>query len=597
MKAGIEVVTLGVSDVDRALRFYTEQTGFTLDVDYRPSDDFRVVQLTPPGSGCSVQIVADAAPGSTRGLHLVVDDIEATRDELLGRGVAVGPLRHKAPLDDWRGGWAPGLEPSRADYATFADFSDPDGNRWTLQERGFRADATLTADVLVVGFGKGGKAAAHALADAGRRVVLVERSENMYGGTCPNVGCVPTKMLVHYAGHRRLEDDAQAFFASSVAGVRALTSAFRAGNFEALDGKDTATVITGTAAFVDPHTIAVGEGADRITVRAPVILINTGSEPMLPDIAGLADSRRLVSSTDLIQHDRLPGRLVIIGGGYLGLEFAAIYRNFGAEVTVLEAADRLLRREDDDVAEAVTGILTGDGIRVVTGANVVEVHDGEGAATVVYEHAGQTLRVETDAILAATGRRPATAGLNLEAAGVRTTPRGAVEVDDHLRTSQPHIFALGDVNGGPQFTYVALDDARIVLDQLLGEGRRATTDRVAVPHTLFITPPLATVGLTEREARAQGRNIVVSRENVADIVAMPRAYTVEETRGLMQFVVDADTDLILGAALLSIDAQEIVNTVALAIRHGITASELRDSIYTHPSSTEALNEVFDKRIA
>jgi pyruvate/2-oxoglutarate dehydrogenase complex dihydrolipoamide dehydrogenase (E3) component len=174
-----------------------------------------------------------------------------------------------------------------------------------------------------------------------------------------------------------------------------------------------------------------------------------------------------------------------------------------------------------------------------------------------------------------------TAELALDAAGIRSTPTGAVAVDEHLRTSQPHIFALGDVNGGPQFTYISLDDARIVLDQLLGDGTRSTADRVAVPHTLFITPPLATLGLTETEARAQRFDVVVSRENVADIVAMPRAYTVHETRGLMKFVVDRETDHILGAALL------------LAIRHGITATELRNAIYTHPSSTEALNEVFD----
>jgi pyruvate/2-oxoglutarate dehydrogenase complex dihydrolipoamide dehydrogenase (E3) component len=194
-------------------------------------------------------------------------------------------------------------------------------------------------------------------------------------------------------------------------------------------------------------------------------------------------------------------------------------------------------------------------------------------------------------VLAATGRAPVTDGLDLEKAGIRTTPRGAIEVDEYLRTSQPHVFALGDVNGGPQFTYISLDDSRIVLDQLTGEGKRTTTDRVAVPATLFMTPPLATIGMTEKQARAAGHRITVARQNVADIVAMPRAYIVEETRGLMKFVIDADTDQILGAALLSVDAQELINTVALAMRHGITASELRDSIYTHPSSTEAFNDV------
>ncbi|SEF36366.1 Pyruvate/2-oxoglutarate dehydrogenase complex, dihydrolipoamide dehydrogenase (E3) component [Amycolatopsis pretoriensis] len=453
----------------------------------------------------------------------------------------------------------------------------------------------LTADVLVIGFGKGGKTAAHALGDAGQRVVLVERSENMYGGTCPNVGCVPTKMLVHYSTGRRLEDDAQEFFARSIEGVRTLTSAFRAGNFASLDGKDTVTVITGTARFADPHTVTVGEGDDRITVTAPTIILSTGSAPVVPPIPGLATSKHLVSSTELTQAATLPERLVVVGGGYLGLEFASIYQHFGTHVTVLEGAQRLLPREDEDIAEAAREILEGDGIRIITGAKITKVEDSGAVAKVVYEKDGETHEVEAGALLPATGRRPVTDGLRLDAAGVRTTPAGAVEVDEHLRTNQPHIFAVGDVNGGPQFTYVALDDARIVLDQLLGEGKRTTADRVAVPHTLFTTPPLATVGLTEREARAQGRNIRVGKKRVADIVAMPRAYTVEETRGMMKFVVDADTDLVLGAALLSIDAQEVVNTVALAIRHDVTATELRNAIYTHPSSTEAFNEVIPVR--
>nr|WP_308120048.1 FAD-dependent oxidoreductase [Streptomyces sp. MBT84] len=314
----------------------------------------------------------------------------------------------------------------------------------------------------------------------------------------------------------------------------------------------------------------------------------------MPPIPGLAGSPHLVSSTELTQTQNLPERLVVLGGGYLGLEFAGIYRHFGTEVTVLEAADRLLPREDEDIAEAVQEILTGDGIRVITGAKVTEVRDNGAVSTVVYDKDGRTHTVEASALLPATGRRPVTDGLHLDAAGVHTAPNGAIVVDEYLRSSQPHIYALGDVNGGEQFTYISLDDARIVLDQLLGEGKRTTSDRRAVPHTLFITPPLATVGLTESQARAQGLNITVARENVADIVAMPRAYTVEETRGVMKFIVDSDTDLILGAALLSIDAQEIINTVALAMRHHITATQLRDSIYTHPSSTEALNEVFDK---
>jgi probable pyridine nucleotide-disulfide oxidoreductase len=452
-------------------------------------------------------------------------------------------------------------------------------------------DKTLHADVLVIGFGKGGKAAAATLGELGRRVVLVEQSDRMYGGTCPNVGCVPTKALVHRSRKRRPGDARSAWYERAVEDVQALTTLFRAGNYDALNGADTVTVVTGHAAFTDPHTVTVGVDGDQLTIAADTILINTGSEPIIPDIRGLRESPRTVTSAELIATTTLPERLAVVGGGYLGIEFAAIYRRFGSQVTLLEASPEILPREDDDVAAAATGILSGEGIQIVTGARVTEIRDGEAAATVIYERDGLRHELDVDAILAATGRAPATRGLELEAAGVRTTAHGAIEVDEYLRTSQPHIYALGDVNGGPQFTYVSLDDSRIVLDQLVGEGRRSTRDRIAVPRTLFMTPPLATVGLTENEARASGHRIKIGSEPVAEIVAMPRAYVVEETRGLMKFVIDVETDQILGAALLSIDAQELINTVALAMRHGLTAADLRDAIYTHPSSTEAFNEV------
>ncbi|WP_405058501.1 FAD-dependent oxidoreductase [Kribbella sp. NBC_01505] len=443
---------------------------------------------------------------------------------------------------------------------------------------------TLQADVAVIGFGKGGKVAAAALGRAGRRVILIERSDSMYGGTCPNVGCVPTKMLVHHSGKRRPDDSPQEWFEHAIGEVQQLTSTFRAGNYDALNNADTITVLTGSATFVDEHTIAVG----NVQVVAETILINTGSEPVIPDIPGLRDSPRTVTNVDLVHGKELPGRLAVIGGGYLGIEFASIYRRFGSQVTVFEASPRILGQEDEDIAASAADILTGEGVEIVTGARIVEIR---GEDTVVYEKNGREHTLTVDTILAATGRAPAVAELGLESAGVKLTDRGAVAVDEHLRTSRSHIFALGDVNGGPQFTYISLDDSRIVLDQLLGTGKRSTADRVAVPKTLFMSPPLATIGLTETAARADGRRIRVAKQNVADIIAMPRAYIVEETRGMMKFVIDADTDEILGAALLSVDAQELINTVALAMRHHITATELRESIYTHPSSTEAFNDV------
>src|ERR1700754_1207267 len=452
-------------------------------------------------------------------------------------------------------------------------------------------DKTLYADVLVIGFGKGGKVAAATVGDLGKRVVLVEQSDQMYGGTCPNVGCVPTKALVHHSGKRRSGDSVKDFYEHSVEHVQALTSLFRSGNYDALNNADTVTVVTGRATFVDPHTVAVGVGEDRLTIVAEKILINTGSEPVIPDIAGLRGSKYALTSTDLIHTTDLPERLAILGGGYLGIEFAAIYARFGSRVAVFEAAPKILGREDDDVAAVAEDILAGEGIEIITDARVLEIRDGESDATVVFESGGLEHTHEVDAILAATGRAPATRNLGLDAAGVRTTPHGAVAVDEYLRTSQPHIYALGDVNGGPQFTYISLDDSRIVVDQLIGEGRRSTADRVAIPRTLFMPPPFASVGLTEKEAREAGYLVKITSQPVAEIVAMPRAYAVEETRGVMKFVIDGWTDEILGAALLSIDAQELINTVALAMRYGIKAAQLRDAIYTHPSSTEAFNDV------
>jgi len=296
----------------------------------------------------------------------------------------------------------------------------------------------------------------------------------------------------------------------------------------------------------------------------------------------------------------------VIGGGAIGLELANMYCEFGSEVTVLEGAPAILGREDDDVAAAVREILAGTGISLLEGASVTDIVDGVDAVTVRYTVGEQPGSVDADAVLVVVGRRPNTDGLGLDVAGVELTDRGAVRVDEHLRTTANGVFAVGDVNGGPQFTYVSLDDNRIVLDQLAGQGlagqglagqglagqaKRSTADRVAVPAVTFITPPLARVGMTEREAVDAGHDVLVGMKKVADVAAMPRPKAVAEPRGLIKPVVDAATDRLLGAAWLSVDSQEVINLLALAIRSGVTASTLRDSIWTHPSTTEGLNEV------
>lgn len=265
-----------------------------------------------------------------------------------------------------------------------------------------------------------------------------------------------------------------------------------------------------------------------------------------------------------------------------------MFAGFGAQVTVLERGERILAREDADVAASVAQALADRGVEVRTGARVVELDDDGQTVTVVLEDGS---RLTAHAVLAAVGRVPATEGLGLDTAGIETDDSGAVVVDDHLRTSVEGVFAVGDVNGGPQQTYVSYDDHRIVLAQLTGDGRRSTADRVAVPTTTFVTPPFARVGASEEELRAKGVDVAVHAKPVAKIAAMPRPKTLGETHGLIKFCVDPETDLVLGAARHTVDAQELVNLVALAMRAGVTASELRDGIWTHPSTTEALNEV------
>lgn len=463
--------------------------------------------------------------------------------------------------------------------------------------------ADIEVEVLVIGWGKGGKTLAGALGRRGRTVALVEQSEAMYGGSCINIACVPTKDLTHSAAQRRPGDDPRVWFADAVAGRDDLTARLRARNHAMLAEADTVTLIDGHAHFVGPHEVEVTAGPEALRIRAETIVINTGTVPATPVIPGASVSTRVYDSTTIQHIEPLPERLLIVGGGYVGLEFAGMFARFGSQVTVVDRGDRLMRHEDRDVADAVRALLEESGVEFVLGADVGRVEDGpedgprdraadrSGTVTATVTVDGTARVLTADAVLIATGRRPAADGLQLEAAGIAVDDRGFVVVDDRLRASVPGVFAVGDVNGGPQFTYISLDDHRIVLDQLAGDGRRSTADRVAVPNTIFLTPPLARVGMSETDARANGRDVLVASKRVADIAAMSRPKIVGETHGLIKVLVDPDTDLILGATVFSIDAQEVINLVALAMRAGVTASTLRDGIWMHPSSTEALNEV------
>lgn len=451
-------------------------------------------------------------------------------------------------------------------------------------------------DAIIIGFGKAGKTLAADLGSRGWKVAVVERSPLMYGGTCINIGCIPTKALVHAAQvavYRRpssFEEQTRAY-RRAVEAKNELIAALRRKNYDKLDAESTVTIYTGEASFVSPYEIEVKMPGETLRLESPKIFINTGAATVMPPIDGIEGNPYVYTSTTLMELEKLPRRLVIVGGGYIGLEFASMYAGFGSEVIVLESGDRFIPREDRDIAEAVKKVLEKKGIAIRLNARVESIGQEEGRAVVQLHAAqgGETETIEAEAVLLATGRRPDTEGLNLAAAGVKTTERGAIEVDARLHTNVPHIWAMGDVRGGLQFTYLSLDDYRVIRDELFGSGNRRADDRQAVPYAVFIDPPLANVGLTEEAARQAGRQVKVSS---VDVSTLPRARTIGQPEGLLKAVVDAETGRILGCSLFCAEASEVINTVSLAMRMGVPYTYLRDGIYTHPSMSESLNDLF-----
>ncbi len=438
----------------------------------------------------------------------------------------------------------------------------------------------LNTDVLVIGFGQGGKILARHMGKMGIQTILVEQSDKMYGGTCINTGCIPTKVLVEHA-------ERGTPYPAAIAAKNELRALMRAKNYEAVAGFESVTVLDGKAAFVSPHEVQVTRpGAADVTIRAQRICINTGTRPVVPNIGGLSQSTRLFDSTTLMEQQVLPQKLVIIGGGYISLEYASMYARYGARVTILESMPSFLPREDEDIADEVKKVLTARGIDVFAGVQVQRVVPGADTDWVVFERDGERREVEADAILVATGRQAYTEGLNLAAAGVITNEKGFIPVNERLQTNQPHIWALGDINGGPQFTYISLDDYRIVRNQWLGGPGRTTADRKNVPFCVFISPPLAHVGLREKEAVAAGHSVRIARIP-AGIVSRP--LIAGQTEGVLKAIIHAETDQILGFTLFCIEAQEIINLVGLAMDAGLTFTQLHERIYTHPSMTEGFN--------
>ncbi|MDO5433126.1 FAD-dependent oxidoreductase [Eubacterium sp.] len=448
-------------------------------------------------------------------------------------------------------------------------------------------------DAVIIGFGKGGKTLAGSLAGMGKKVAMIEKSDKMYGGTCINVGCIPTKSLVNSAKASVIQkpgsyDEKNRLYWEAVEEKRRLTGMLRKKNFDKLNDLDNVTVYNGLGSFVSANRVKIETAEETFEVEGDQIFINTGSVSVIPPIKGIEGNPYVYTSDSLMELDVLPKRLAIIGGGYIGLEYASMYTDFGAEVTVYQIEDKLIPREDRDIAEAIQKAFEDKGVRFEMNVQTEEIENAGDEAVVHYKKDGTALSASADAVLIATGRKPNTDGLNLEAAGVEKTPRGAVKVDEKLRTSAPNIWAMGDVAGGLQFTYVSLDDFRIVKDQLAGSGKRASNDRT-VPYSVFIDPPFSRVGLNEEEAAAQGYHVKIAKLPAA---AIPKAQVLRKPVGLLKAVIDADTNKILGAMLFCEESYEMINIVKLAMDAGLDYTVLRDQIFTHPTMSEALNDLF-----
>ncbi len=435
---------------------------------------------------------------------------------------------------------------------------------------------------IIIGFGKGGKTLAKTLAAKGQSVLVIEKSQRMYGGTCINIGCIPSKSLI-INGEKKLD------FTTAVAHKEKLTGKLRNKNYHMVADEPTGTVLDGIAKFISDHVLEVTlPDQTTMQVEGEKIFINTGALPIILPIPGLATSNYLLDSTSAMDQNKLPETLVIIGAGYIGLEFAAMFASYGSKVVVLDAHQEFIPREDDDVSEMIYQDLTAAGISFHLGVSVDKVEDGEDFVSVTFTENGAEKTIKADKVLAATGRKPNTANLGLENTNIKVDDRGAIVVDDLLKTTAENVWAIGDVKGGLQFTYISLDDYRIILDQLVGESKRRVSDRNVVPYSVFITPPLSNVGLTEKAAKKAGVPYKLFKFMSAGV---PKAQVLEDPKGMFKVLVDPENDQILGASIYAEESHEVINLIALAMKGQLPYTLLRDHIYSHPTMSEALNDV------
>ncbi|MBW4457171.1 MAG: mercuric reductase [Nostoc indistinguendum CM1-VF10] len=455
-------------------------------------------------------------------------------------------------------------------------------------------------DDIIIGGGKAGKTLAPALVADGRKTALVERSLNMIGGGCINLACIPTKTMVASANVANTVRNSAAYgvkanaptvdLADVILRKRTVVQGMREMNLHNLETALGHELIIGTGRFVASKTIEVttSDGNTQF-LTAERLFINTGTRPLIPSVPGLTEAGFLTSES-IMELDQLPEHLLILGSGYIGLEFAQMFRRFGCRVTVIGQSEQILSQQDPDIANAVQALLERDGIEFLLKAKVLRVEHSGYETILQIQVADRPLTLQGSHLLVAVGRAPNTDSLDLAATGVATDMRGFIQVNEYLETNIPGIWALGDINGGPQYTHVSLDDYRIVKANLIDGGNRSTHKRL-VPSCLFIDPELAHVGLTETQARQQGYAIRVVK---LDASAIPRAKTLGQTDGLLKAIMDAETGRILGCSLLCHQAGEVISTVQMVMQAQMPYTVLRDGVLTHPTMTEGLNMLFSK---
>ena len=451
-------------------------------------------------------------------------------------------------------------------------------------------------EILVLGGGEAGKYLAWTMSAAGHRTAVVERG--LIGGSCPNVACLPSKNIIHSAkvaslagrgAEFGLDGETTVDMAAVQRRKRAMVDGLIAMNQGRYDSSGT-ELILGEGRFTGPKTItvALNGGGERV-LTGDRVFINTGSRPVIPNIPGLVDARPM-TNVELLNLDHAPDHLVILGGGYIGLEFAQAMRRLGRRVTVIEHGPQLAGREDADVAEAILQLFRDEGIDVILGVSVAGVEGMSGESVTVRLTSDEGARTVTGShLLAATGRAPNSDGIGLDVAGVEVGPRGFIQVNDRLETTAEGVWAMGDCAGSPMFTHVAYDDFRLVHANLSGGGK-STKDRL-VPFVMFTDPELARVGMNENEARSKGVSYRLSKLPVSGIL---RSRTISEPRGFLKALIAKDTDRILGFTAFGAEAGELLSAVQTAMVAGMPYTALGEVIFTHPTMSEGLVFLFGK---